>query len=105
MRTTLLMVAVLLCWESAAATPLTKEDHAFLANKTMEGCLSGQARQAANQNLTVGKIQDFCRCFGEGLASTMQVEDLANNQETASPELTKASGVISTKCAVTILGK
>jgi len=105
MRTTLTILFTLICAASAPATPLSREDRAYLVERTMEGCLTGQAREAANKNLTVGKIQDFCRCFGEGLVDTMQAEDLAKNQETASPELTKASGVAFNKCAVTVFKK
>jgi hypothetical protein len=105
MRTIPILTAVMLCCGPASATPLSKEDHAFLVNQTAEGCLSGQAREAANKNLTVAKIQDFCACFGEGLISTMTVEDLAKNQDTPSAEMTKASGTVFNSCAVTIFKK
>ena len=99
------IVSTLMFCAPALATPLSGEDRAYLVDRTTDGCLTGQAREAANKNLTVGKIQDFCRCFGEGLVDTMQVEDLAKNQQTASPELTKASGVAFNKCAATVFRK
>src|SRR4051812_8294819 len=105
MRISLIALVTLICGASAQATPLSREDHAYLVEQTKNGCLTGQAREAANKNLTVGKIQDFCRCFGEGLVDTMQVEDLEKNQETASPEITKASGVVFNKCAVSTFKK
>lgn len=91
--------ALVLLSSAASATPLSKEDHAFLVTQTRDGCLTSQAREPANTNLTVAKLQDFCSCFGESLVSTMTVEDLAKNQETASPEITKASGVAFNSCA------
>jgi hypothetical protein len=95
------IIAALLA-PSALATPLSKEDRAFLVSKSSEGCLTGQAREAANMNLTIGKMQDFCTCYGEALISTMTVEDLAKNQETASPEMTKVSEAAFRSCAASV---
>ena len=105
LRWTAIVVAMSIGWTVARATPLSKDDHTYLVKQTTDGCLSGQAREPANKNLLVGKIQDFCRCFGDGVVDSMQVEDLAKNQDGPSPEMTRTSGLVFNKCASSIFAK
>ena len=103
MRYAIILLA--LACGSAQATPLSLENKTELAKGTKDSCLTNQAKEAANKNLTVAQLQDYCECYGNGFAGSMQTEDLDKNKDALTPETLKIANAVSQKCAVSTLKK
>jgi hypothetical protein len=98
MRYILVPMAVLALCASAWATPLSKTDQASFATSTAQGCILVQGKDPENRTFTVGQMQDYCDCYGKGLAESVQTEELANGQQSLSQETLKKAGIASAKC-------
>ena len=101
----LIPLAVLVCCTPALATPLTPSDQAVFAKSASETCVGDQAAAAANRNLTVGQLQNFCACYGKAFSEYITLEELPKIQESLTPEAQKMAGVFMQKCAVSALKK
>jgi hypothetical protein len=76
-----------------------------LAKGTKDTCLSTQAKEPDNKNLTIAKLQDYCDCYANGFASSMQSEDLEKNKDNLTPETMKMIEVVSQKCIASVFKK
>jgi hypothetical protein len=101
----LIAFSILLGCASAHATPLTPELKTELAEGTRNSCLSSRARDPSSKNLTIAILQDYCGCYANGFADSMQTEDLEKNKENLTPETTKMLEAISQKCVASVTKK
>ena len=107
---TVAWIAAIAClgaaWSVAAsAAPLSSDDRTTLAKQTGESCLTGQAKEAANMKLTIAKLQDFCTCYGEGIAANMQTEDLVAADDAVTPKIEKLAATYFQSCAASVFKK
>lgn len=90
---------------SAQATPLTLELKTALAKGTKDSCLSNQSKEPGNKNLTIATLQDYCDCYANGFAGSMQTEDLEKNKDNLTPDTLKIIETVSQKCVASVLKK
>jgi hypothetical protein len=95
----------LACCGSASATQMTAADQAVFAKATAEACLGVQARVEANNNLTIGQLQDFCTCYGQKFAEYLPVEQIDKNKDGLTPEVSAKADAFTQTCAVSALKK
>jgi hypothetical protein len=86
----------------AMATPLPPEERLEFAATVTSSCMRGQATNPANQNITVGQVQDYCGCYGKSISETVTAEAIQQNDDKALDVLAAAS---SKACASTLTKK
>lgn len=97
MRTILIMISTLICCcLPAMATPLSPEVRAETAAEITKSCMSTQAGNPVNQQITVGQIQDYCGCYGKSTSETLTAEDIEKNDEST---LNVIAAAATKKCA------
>jgi hypothetical protein len=105
MITKILVGAFLLFWMNGAmAKPLEPAVKKEFAELTGSSCLTNQAKRPDNAQLNVGKLQDYCVCYGREFAEilTVEVYEAIDKSDTFPPEAEKLVAKAEAKCGTEI---
>ena len=105
MITRILAAGSLLFWANCAmAKPLEPAAKKEFAELTGASCLTSQAKRPDNAQMNVGKLQDYCVCYGREFAEilTVEVYEAVDKSDTFPPEAEKLVTKTEAKCGAEI---